>query len=244
VLGFSYAEPVATDDTTGTAYKDLCLDSSEVPTAAAFWAPVLGLEVQWRGGNALLTDDVDEHTVWLNAVPERKSVKNRVHLDVHAAAVTDLLALGARVLDDSQPWTVLADPEGAEFCAFQRAPGSLPRYRLYELVVDSVDPEMIAGWWAERFGVEPQRDGDVEAQRDVDDDAWFLSGVPGMPWEVVFGAVPEPKTAKNRVHWDLLGSTSELVGAGATLLRARDDEISWDVLADPEGNEFCVFTRE
>ena len=53
--------------------------------------------------------------------------------------------------------------------------------------------------------------------------------------------VPEPKRAKNRVHWDVWGNASALVAAGATLLRAHDTEIGWDVLADPEGNEFCVF---
>jgi hypothetical protein len=42
------------------------------------------------------------------------------------------------------------------------------------------------------------------------------------------------------VHWDVWGSTEELVAAGARVLRPRDDEIGWDVLADPEGNEFCV----
>lgn len=56
-----------------------------------------------------------------------------------------------------------------------------------------------------------------------------------------FTSVPEPKTAKNRVHWDVIGSTEELIARGATLLRRRDEEIRWDVLADPEGNEFCVF---
>ena len=38
-------------------------------------------------------------------------------------------------------------------------------------------------------------------------------------------------------------STRQLLSRGATLLRARDDEIQWDVLADPEGNEFCVFAE-
>jgi hypothetical protein len=65
-----------------------------------------------------------------------------------------------------------------------------------------------------------------------------------MPFEgIVFGPVPEPKTVKNRIHWDVYGDTAELLAAGATLLRRKDTEIRWDVLADPEGNEFCVFTR-
>ncbi len=53
--------------------------------------------------------------------------------------------------------------------------------------------------------------------------------------------VPERKTGKNRMHLDVFGDPDELLGRGATLVRRRDDEIEWDVLADPEGNEFCVF---
>jgi Glyoxalase-like domain len=46
---------------------------------------------------------------------------------------------------------------------------------------------------------------------------------------------------KNRMHLDVVGDTAELLGLGATLVRVRDEEIDWDILADPEGNEFCVF---
>jgi len=68
---------------------------------------------------------------------------------------------------------------------------------------------------------------------------------------VVFAPVPEPKTVKNRIHWDVYGDVSELASAGATVLRAPDGDsstgaaggISWTVMADPEGNEFCVFER-
>ena len=54
----------------------------------------------------------------------------------------------------------------------------------------------------------------------------------------------QPRTVKNRVHWDVQGSTPDLLAAGATLLRARDDEIGWDQLVDVEGNVFCVFAPE
>ena len=53
--------------------------------------------------------------------------------------------------------------------------------------------------------------------------------------------VPEPKTVENRVHLDVVGDAAALRAAGATLVRARDTDIEWDVLADPEGNEFCCF---
>ena len=53
--------------------------------------------------------------------------------------------------------------------------------------------------------------------------------------------MPEPKTVKNRIHWDVTGDAEALIAAGASVLRRPDDEIAWTVLADPEGNEFCVF---
>jgi hypothetical protein len=58
--------------------------------------------------------------LWFTRVPEPKTVKNRVHLDLRAADVateTDrLVGLGARVLAEVEDWVVLADPEGGEFC--------------------------------------------------------------------------------------------------------------------------------
>ena len=217
------------------AFKDLCIDAVDAGAAARFWAPALGLRATVRASGYLLSDDVQEHRVWVNAVTEPKSAKLRVHLDVYVAAVSELTALGATVLQDQQRWTVLADPEGAELCAFVRPPDEVPDYRLYELVVDAADPERLALWWGARFG--------VALDADPEDESWALEGAPSPPWPVVFGAVPEPKTEKNRVHWDVWGDARELTAAGATLLRQRDDEIAWDVLADPEGNEFCVFAR-
>ncbi|MET1005406.1 MAG: VOC family protein [Propionibacteriaceae bacterium] len=217
-------------------FKDLCIDTTNPKTAAEFWSQALGLTATPRGDLYVLTDEVEEHTLWVNPVPEQKSVKNRVHLDVHVASLEEIEDLGAELVADDEPWTVMADPEGAEFCAFVRPPEKLPDYRLYELVVDCQDPEKLATWWATQFG--------IEAQPDPESFSWFLEGAPGMPWEMVFNAVPEPKTAKNRVHWDVLGDSAALVAAGATLVRARDEEIGWNVLADPEGNEFCVFAPE
>ncbi len=218
-----------------TTFKDLCLDTARAAQAATFWSQALHLTPEARGDTFLLTDGVDEHTLWINAVPEQKTVKNRVHLDVHVASIAEITALGAELVADDEPWTVMADPEGGEFCAFVRPPEKLPDYRLYELVVDCVDPERLATWWAGVYGIEAQPDGDSFC--------WSLDQAPGMPWEMVFVAVPEPKTVKNRIHWDVWGDTEELLAAGATLLRTKDDDIRWDVLADPEGNEFCVFDR-
>ena len=228
------------------AYKDLCVDVTDLDAAATFLGPLLGLDVQERRPAVLLLGDaVPEHAVWLNLVGEPRTVKNRVHLDVDVATVDDVLAAGAQVLDASQPWTVLTQDQAGELCAFVRPPDRLRDYRLYELVVDAADPHAIGAWWAARFGVALQDDGEVVwVPAGPGDDGGLAPAGSRLPWELVFAPVPERKRVKNRLHWDLWGSTPALLDAGATLLRARDDEIGWDVLADPEGNEFCVFAPE
>jgi len=130
----------------------------------------------------------------------------------------------------------MADPEGGELCAFLEQPDELHDYRVHGLVVDCADPKAAAAWWGEAFGVEPAGDEDKGW--------WWLENVPGMPITTMdFVPVPEPKTVKNRIHWDVYSTVEEMRARGATLLRPRDEEISWHVMADPEGNEFCVFER-
>ena len=217
------------------SFKDLCIDATDPEVQARFWAAALGLRAELTGGDFRLVGEAPEQTLWVNKVPEPRSVKQRVHIDVHVAAVSDLTKLGAIIVDEAQPWTVLADPEGGELCAFVRDPDALPDYRIYEVVVDAADPVTIASWWADRYN--------ADVCHDQDRGFSWIDEVSGMPWPMVFQSVPEPKTVKNRIHWDVWGETATFLAAGATLLRSHDDEIGWDVLADPEGNEFCVFTR-
>ena len=224
-------------------FKDLVIDGGDSSVVGRFWAEALGLTFESRGADAVLRGAAPEQTVWVDSVPESKTVKNRVHLDVHAASVDALIDLGATVLGpDLQPsggrWTVMADPEGGEFCAFVRAPDRLSEYRLYEMVVDCADPRRTAQWWGRVLG---------QAVGTAEEENWhWLEGVEGMPFESwVFVPVPEPKTVKNRVHWDVwVDSVDELEEAGATILRVPDDEIEWTVCADPDGNEFCAFVAE
>jgi len=221
-------------------YKDLCIDARDPSALGEFWATVLGLDVvTLEDGDAKLTGPSPQHTIWVNAVPESKAVKHRVHIDVHVEAISDLEGVGANVVERSsgRPWTVMADPEGGEFCAFVR--DERHDYRLYEVVVDCADPGAVAQWWADAFGVKLGAD---------EQHGWYwIEQVPGMPFEcMVFVPVPEPKAVKNRIHWDVgTDDVQALVDAGATLLRPKgDDGIGWHVLADPEGNEFCAFERE
>jgi hypothetical protein len=67
--------------------------------------------------------------------------------------------------------------------------------------------------------------------------------VPEAPFDaLVFVPVPERKTVKNRIHIDVTTpDVQRLIAAGARMLHAQDAHISWSVLADPDGNEFCAF---
>ena len=222
-------------------YKDLCLDATDARLLGGFWAAALRLDLQPCGpdstGDHKLLGPTPEHTIWVNRVPEPKTVKHRLHLDVNTESVDRLVELGARVLDaDSFDWVVMADPEGGEFCAFVRE-GEVTG-RLYELAVDAGDSAQachrIASWWA-----------DVLGGRLVDDESGYsyVEQIAGAPYEsITFAPVPEPKTVKNRIHLDVTTSHLDaLVAAGAGVLRQPDDDIAWTVLADPDGNEFCAF---
>ena len=213
------------------AYKDLCLDARDRLVLGRFWAAVLGLELVDRGdGVAFLRGPTDRHTVWVVEVPEPRTVKNRLHLDVHARSVEELVDLGATVLVEQPHWTVMADPEGGEFCAFVREVP--PAYRLYELGLDCADPRALATWWAELLGARFVDEGEEYV---------WIEDIPGAPFESLdLAPVPEPKAAKNRVHLDVFGDVADLVAHGAAVVA---EQPRWTVLADPEGNEFCAFPR-
>jgi predicted enzyme related to lactoylglutathione lyase len=107
-----------------TVIKAVSFDCADAMVTARFWAAVLGSDVDedstpakayveaagWGGPN-----------MWFNQVPEPKTAKNRLHLDLSApgdvdAEVTRLLALGASVVERHSSHTTMRDPEGNEFC--------------------------------------------------------------------------------------------------------------------------------
>jgi hypothetical protein len=129
----------------------------------------------------------------------------------------------------------MADPEGGEYCAF--VVDELPADRLHGVVIGCADPVSIATWWAQVYDAElVVHEGESEGYATV-------QNIPGMPILTMdFVPVPEPKVVKNRIHWDVITpDVGALTAVGATVLRLPDDEISWTVMADPDGNEFCAF---
>ncbi|MFE1550193.1 VOC family protein [Streptomyces sp. NPDC058718] len=111
---------------------------------------------------------------------------------------------------------------------------------MQNVAVDCVDAYELARFWSEALGcpLHPEsKPGDAEIEVTL----------PEGPM-LYFNQVPEPKTVKNRLHLCLRPETSReeeverLLGLGASLVadRREADGAGWAVLADPEGNEFCV----
>ncbi len=109
--------------------KYITFDCHDPQTLALFWSAVLDYEtVNWDNFDAALSQAADGHLPRLAfiKVPEGKTVKNRLHLDVEPSGTTmeaeveRLVGLGAsRIKRFTEPygtWTVMADPEGNEFC--------------------------------------------------------------------------------------------------------------------------------
>jgi hypothetical protein len=110
--------------------------------------------------------------------------------------------------------------------------------RLFSVVVDAVDHRAQAEWWSIAL--------DTPVVGVADDEAWIQ---PVDAPEIDFVPVGEPKVGKNRIHFDLATYSrtehatlvARLVEAGAQRIDVgQPDEADWVVLADPEGNEFCV----
>ncbi len=112
--------------------------------------------------------------------------------------------------------------------------------RVTEVVIDCGDHGAVVDFWAVAMGYE---------RRDVNEQYVALvppaPAAPGRP-PLLFQKVPERKMTKNRVHLDLRGESmaaevERLLALGATFVAQRSlGELTWTVMADPDGNEFCV----
>ena len=118
------------------------------------------------------------------------------------------------------------------------------RSRVRSVTFDAVDPAAISAFWAEVTGfIEDPDDPNLPEH-----EAWGLIDPAGRQPNLLFITVPEPKAVKNRVHLDLQPTAARddtvawLEGLGARLVddHRKPDGKGWAVMADPEGNEFCV----
>ena len=231
--------------------EQVVVDANDPVALGEWWANALG----W----VVVNDDPKEFEIrptpeelpglFFARVPEPKTVKNRVHLDLasqtlddQAAIVERLTSAGAtpaNIGQGEQTWVVLCDPEQNEFCVLAPNERFNDLGALAAIVIDAQDPGALAPFWAEATGWEmepPDEHGDIGLRNPVR---------PAPYLDIL--SVPESKTQKNRLHFDFRPDdrdveVARLLKSGAKHANVGQGDESWIVLQDPEGNEFCVLS--
>jgi catechol 2,3-dioxygenase-like lactoylglutathione lyase family enzyme len=231
----------------------LAFDASDPARLAPFWAGVLGREMveEPDGGIVLLPSADTEFRIEFYPTDAPKHGPNQMHFDLTSSSLEDqqatvarALELGGRHLDIGQgdvDHVVLADPDGNEFCVIE--PGN-------NFLADTGTIGALAGdglqevgyFWSEALGWPLVWDQDEETAIQS----------PSGGTKITWGGPPvEPKTGKNRLHLDLAppaggdqaAEVERLIALGARRIDiGQGDDVSWVVMADPGGNEFCVLT--
>jgi len=216
---------------------------------------------QFEGRGRIDDRELRRPPVYVQRVPEPKRSRNRLRLELGVAVgqkgpvVEELIALGARPGDTPGE---LQDVEGNELSVVED-PATAER-RLRSVVFDCLDSERMLEFWSAATGFHASEGrcdpGDIEL---VHDGGVFsvsgrrflhITGMEATPTRPVlfdlspglaFVTTERPKDRKNRIHLDLNSTDAEtdrerLTALGATVLRWDTDH----VLADPEGNEFCL----
>jgi predicted enzyme related to lactoylglutathione lyase len=229
----------------------VCFDAGRPLRLARFWSGILGREMvaDPRDGVALLPSDDTGFRIRFVPNQERKVGQNRMHFDLTSTSLEDqqqtvarALGLGAQHVDVGQRpeegHVVLADPEGNEFCVIE--PGNNFLADCGFIGVLSCDGSQDVGYfWSEALGWPLVWDQDQETA------IRSPRGGPKISW----GGPPlMPRSGKNRLHFDLAlpvdsdrqAEIDRLLSLGATRLDTGHSEVGWVVMADPDGNEFCV----
>jgi hypothetical protein len=227
----------------------LCFDANDPLRLVRFWADALRREIYHEPDEIGLvpTDDTRFRILFL-PVPQKKVGKNRIHLDLTTTSIDDqaetvasLIELGARHVDIGQRpgegHVVLADPEGNEFCVIEPDNSLLADCgRLGSITCDG--SREVGCFWSDALGWPLVWDQDEEtAIRAPDGTGPFIT----------WGPPVLPKTAKNRLHLDIVpdhgdqrAEVDRLVSLGATRIDIGQGDVDRVFMADPDGNEFCV----
>jgi predicted enzyme related to lactoylglutathione lyase len=231
----------------------LSFDANDPVGLAGFWSDLLGWQLTADGDDsvALVPNDSTGFRLRFLASQQEKVGQNRIHLDLTSASLEDqretvarAVALGARHIDIGQlpedEHVVLADPEGNELCVIE--PGNTFLADCGFIGAINCDGSQQVGYfWSEALGWPLVWDQDEETAIQS----------PRGGTKISWGGPPvAPKAGKGRLHFDLvpspdLGQQAEvdrLISLGATRIDIGQGEVDWVVLADPDGNEFCVLT--
>jgi predicted enzyme related to lactoylglutathione lyase len=231
----------------------LCFDANDPARLARFWAAVLGWDPADGPQERPALVPADDTGFLIRFLPTQapKVGLNQMHFHLTSTSLVDqrqtvdrALDLGARHLDVGQRpeegHVVLADPEGNEFCVIEPGNTFLADCGfLGELACEG--SQEVGHFWSAALGWPLVWDQDQETA------IQSPRGGPKISW----GGPPlTPKTGKYRLHFDLAppvdgdqqAEVDRLVSLGATRIDIGQGEVSWVVMADPDGHEFCVLT--
>jgi catechol 2,3-dioxygenase-like lactoylglutathione lyase family enzyme/predicted enzyme related to lactoylglutathione lyase len=226
-------------------------DANDRVALARFWAAALDWTyVEEDGYSAATGGHGTLRRLEFVDTTEQKRTKNWMHFDLSSTSIDDqhayverLVELGAVHIDVGQGSDpghfVLADPEGNEFCVLE--PGNqFVDYgsRLGSMTCDGTPTT--GYFWRDVLGWPLVWDQDDETAVRSRDGGQFLT----------FGPPIAPKHTKNRLHIDIAppidgdqaAEVDRLVRLGATRVDIGQGDVDWVVMADPDGNEFCVLT--
>jgi predicted enzyme related to lactoylglutathione lyase len=231
----------------------LCVDTLDPAGLARFWAGVLGWEMvdDSDGGVTLLPSDDTGFQLDFFPTQEQKAGPNQMHFDLTSTSLEDqqqtvarALELGGQHIDIGQgpdaEHVVLADPEGNEFCVIE--PGN-------NFLADCGFIGALAGEGSQQVGYFWSKALDWPLVWDQEQETAIRSPAGGP--KITWGGPPlTPKAGKYRLHFDLAppadgdqqAEVERLVSLGAARIDIRQGEVSWVVMADPDGHEFCVLT--
>jgi hypothetical protein len=228
----------------------LAVDAQDPLRLAAFWAGLLGWDSVDDYDHAAALAPSDDTGLRLRFVPtrERKVTQNRMHfdltsrsLDAQRETVELALSLGGRHVDVGQrgdeDHVVLGDPEGNEFCVIE--PGNRFLAECGFVGALACDGSQQVGYFWSRALEWP-------LVWDQDEETAIRSplGGPKITWG---GEPPVPRTGRDRLRFDVAPGpdadhdreVDRLVALGATAVSRGHG--GWDVLVDPDGNEFCFW---
>ncbi|HYK30086.1 MAG TPA: VOC family protein [Streptosporangiaceae bacterium] len=231
----------------------LCIDANDQVRLARFWAGVLGWEISDDpdAGVALLPTDDTGFRFRFVPTQAQKAGPNPMHFHLTSTSLEDqqqtvanCLNLGAQHIDIGQRpeegHIVLADPEGNEFCVIEPGNSFLADCGFFA-EVSGEGSQAVGYFWSEALGWPLVWDQDQETA------IRSPLGGPKISWG---GTLPTPRTEKPRMHFDFAppadgdqqAEVERLVSLGATRVDVGQRELSWVVMADPDGQEFCLLT--
>jgi hypothetical protein len=233
----------------------LTFDANDPALLARFWAGILGREVVVEPDEpdiiVLPPTNHTEFRIEFAPTQEPKTGPNQMHFDIASqsfeeqqATVARALELGGRRIDIGQgpdaDHVVMADPEGNEFCVIEAGNNFLANTAFIG-ALSSDGSQAVGYFWSKARGWPLVWDQDEETA------IQSPSGGSKISW----GGPPfREKIGKNRLHLDLAtpadgeqeAEVERLISLGAKRIDIGQGDVSWEVMADPDGNEFCVLT--